>query len=77
MHELYLNNITELAHELTYQRYLLNQGQANTLFQELSIPEYIALHYLSRAAAEKDNETGKTYLRDIAAELKLSIPQAS
>ena len=42
MHELYLNNITELAHELTYQRYLLNQGQANTLFQELSIPEYIA-----------------------------------
>lgn len=77
MHELYLNNITELAHELTYQRYLLNQGQANTLFQELSIPEYIALHYLSRAAAEKDNETGKTYLRDIAAELKLSIPQTS
>lgn len=75
MHELYLNNITELAHELTYQRYLLNQGQANTLFQELSIPEYIALHYVSRAAGEKNEE--KTYLRDVAAELKLSIPQAS
>lgn len=77
MHESNLNNITELAHELTYQRYLLNQGQANTLFQELSIPEYIALHYLSRSAGEKDSETGKTYLRDIAAELKLSIPRAS
>lgn len=71
-----IQNLTELSHELTYHRYILNQGQADTLFQAISIPEYIALHHVIHSINEK-GDGDKTYLRDIADELKLSIPQAS
>lgn len=68
-------NIEELAHELTYHRYLLSQSQARGLIRELSIPQYIALQYVSRAAQGGDD--GRVYLRHVARELRLSIPQAS
>lgn len=68
-------NIEELAHELTYHRYLLNQSQARGLIRELSIPQYIALQYVSRAV--QGGDAGRVYLRDVARELRLSIPQAS
>ncbi len=71
------NNITDLSHELTYHRYMMNQGQMRGLFQELSIPEYIALHAIARSASEKGDSSEKTYLKDIAGELRLSISQAS
>ena len=60
-------NIEELAHELTYHRYLLNQSQARGLIRELSIPQYIALQYVSRAV--QGGDAGRV--------LRLSIPQAS
>lgn len=68
-------NIEELAHELTYHRYLLNQSQARGLIRELSIPQYIALQYVSRAV--QGGDAGRVYLRDVARELRLSIPQTS
>ena len=68
-------NIEELAHELTYHRYLLSQSQARGLIRELSIPQYIALQYVSRAV--QGGDAGRVYLRDVARELRLSIPQAS
>ena len=68
-------NIEELAHELTYHRYLLNQSQARGLIRELSIPQYIALQYVSRAV--QGGDAGRVYLRHVARELRLSIPQAS
>ena len=70
--------LTELSHELTYHRYMLNQGQTGTLFRDMSIPEYIALHHVLHAINEKGGGAdSKTYLQDIADELKLSIPQTS
>lgn len=68
-------NIEELAHELTYHRYMLNQSQARGLIRELSIPQYIALQYVSRAV--QGGDAGRVYLRDVARELRLSIPQTS
>lgn len=70
-------NLIELTHELTYHRYMLNQGQAQNLFKDVSIPEYIALHRISNSINEKNNDTGRTYLKDIADELRLTIPKAS
>ena len=60
-------NIEELAHELTYHRYLLNQSQARGLIRELSIPQYIALQYVSRAV--QGGDAGRVYLRDVAREV--------
>lgn len=72
-----VNNITELSNELTYHRYMLNQGQVHSLFKDISIQEYIALHNISLSISEKNDDSGRTYLKDIADELRLSIPQAS
>lgn len=72
-----VNNITELSNELTYHRYLLNQGQVHSLFKNISIQEYIALHNISLSISEKNDDSGRTYLKDIADELRLTIPQAS
>lgn len=68
----------ELSHELTYHRYMLSRGQTGALFRDMSIPEYIALHHVLHAISEKGGGTNsKTYLRDIADELKLTMPQTS
>ena len=70
-------NLTELSHELTYHRYMLNQGQVQSLFKDISIPEYIALHRISHSINEKNDGTDRTYLKDIADELRLTISKAS
>ncbi len=75
MHE--FNNITELSHELTYHRYMLNQGQVRGLFQNITIPEYIALHYILHSITEKGSGTNKAYLQDVANELRLPLSRAS
>ena len=66
--------ISELSNELTYHRYMLNQGQMGGLFKDITIPEYIALHGLARSVGEND---GRAYLSDIADELRLTVPQTS
>ncbi len=66
-------DFAELSNELNYHRYMLSQGEARGLFQNMSMSEYIALHKIT----EKNSEAGKTYLQDIAEELHLSIPKTS
>ena len=74
MHE--TRDITELSNELTYHRYVLNQGQVRSLFHDMSIPEYIALHSISKSITE-NGDSDRAYLRDLAQELRLTIPQTS
>lgn len=69
--------MTELSSELTYHRYLLNQGQMANLFREISVPEYIALHRISGSIFKNGNGSERTYLKEIAEELHLSIPKTS
>lgn len=59
--------IKKLSHELTYQRYLMNQGAIRDVFAKLSVSEYLVLHHIS----------GKTYLKDLAAKMQISIRHAS
>ena len=77
MHELNLNNIAELTHELTYYRYILNQGRTDSLFRDLALSEYVALDRVARSISEKGDAEARTYLQDLAETLKLSIPQTS
>lgn len=72
-----IKNITELSNELTYHRYMLGQGQVQNLFQDIAIPEYIALHRISHSINAKNDCTDRTYLKDIADELRLTVPKAS
>lgn len=72
-----VKRITELSNELTYHRYLLNQGQLQNLFKDISIPEYTALHIISRSITDQNDSTGRAYLKDIAEELHLTVPKTS
>ena len=67
-----MNTIKNLAYELTYHSYVLNKAKKLSLFRDISMREYIALHKISEM-----NSEGKIYLRELAANMQLSISQAS
>ena len=71
------NEIAKLAYELTYHRYLMNKGKARNLFIELEISEYIALHSIARVDSDNNDLSQKTYLRDLAEQLGMSISGVS
>lgn len=71
------NDIANLANELTYHRYMINQKQAQTLFKDIPISEYIALHSLFGSLPDGGEQVGKIYLSDISDNLGISITAAS
>ncbi len=73
--ELMTADIVSLSHELTYRRYLLNNGHISHFFQKISIPEYLALHFINETAQHSDS--GRTYLKDIADKMKRPVRQIS
>lgn len=70
-------DLTELSSELTYHRYMFNQGQTAGLFKDISVPEYIALHCISSSIARNGEGGQRTYLKEIAGELHLSVAKTS
>lgn len=71
------NEVLQLSNELTYRHYLMDRGKIKDIFRKVSIPEYIAL----QAIVEENNCSaiyfGKTYLKDLAERLQISIRQTS
>lgn len=70
-------DIVKLSHELTYQRYLFNREHIKDIFMEMSIPEYIALHYIASEGEELDIYSGRTYLKDLSIKLQMTMRQTS
>ena len=70
-------DISVLSHEITYRRYLLNKGKVKDLFENISIPEYIALHSIARESEESSIYGQKTYLKDTSAKMELTMRQTS
>ena len=70
-------DITKLSNELTYQRYLFNRNQMKQIFQKLSVPEYIALQNISEISKDSAIYSGRTYLKDLAESMHLTIRQTS
>lgn len=69
-------DIIKLTNELTYQRHLFNREYRKDVFMKMSIPEYIALQYI--AMEETSNiYSGRTYLKDLADKLQMSMRQIS
>lgn len=70
-------DVMKLSHELTYQRYLLNRGHIKDIFMKMSIPEYIALHFIALEEETSDIYSGRTYLKDLSVKLQMSMRQIS
>ena len=59
-----VSDVSMLSHELTYQRYLLNQGNIKQLFEKMSLPEYIALHNVAMESELSSIYGERTYLKE-------------
>lgn len=70
-------DIASLSNELTYRRYIMNKDQIRKLFKELSVPEYIALHNISTTDETSEIYSGRTYLKELADKMQLTIRQTS
>lgn len=70
-------DIAKLSNELTYHRYLMNKGQIHEFFVKLSIPEYIALHIIALESEVSEIYMGRTYLKELAEKMQLTIRQTS
>lgn len=70
-------DVTKLSHELTYQRYLFNREHIKDFFMKMSIPEYIALHYIVSEEEASDIYSGRTYLKDLSVKLQMTMRQTS
>lgn len=71
------NNIAKLSYELTYHNYIMNRDNARLLFKELSVSEYLLLHYLIKFTSESDAPKEKVYLMDLAENLKQPMREIS
>ena len=71
------DDITKLSNELTYRRYIMNKDQIRKLFKELTLSEYIALHNISTNNKTSDIYSGRTYLKELADKMQLTIRQTS
>ncbi|MGN0141722.1 MAG: MarR family winged helix-turn-helix transcriptional regulator [Roseburia sp.] len=72
------DDIANLSNELMYRRYIMNRDeQMRKLFQKITIPEYIALHSISAVNEISEIYSGRTYLKDLADKMQLTIRQIS
>lgn len=70
-------DITKLSNELTYRQYMMNRGKIKTLFQEVRIPEYIALQNILQNDESESIYGERTYLKELSEKMQLSIRQTS
>lgn len=67
----------EIAHEITYRRYLLSKDDAKFMFKDIHISEYIVLHYLCEHIESNSIYSGRIYLSEISEKLNLPIRKTS
>lgn len=68
-------DVAKLAYELTYHKFLMNKDKAHSLFQEMNVAEYIALHLISKTAEGQPENF--TYLTDLADKLEMPLSGVS
>ena len=69
-----MNNI---AHEITYRRYMLSRDDARFMFKDINISEYIVLHYMCERLENDSIYSGKIYLSELSEKLSLPIRATS
>lgn len=66
-----------LAHEITYRRYLLSKDDARYMFRDISIAEYIVLHFMCEQIESDSIYSDRIYLSEISEKLNLPIRKTS
>ena len=66
-----------LAHEITYRRYLLSRDDARYMFKNINIAEYIVLHFMCEQTESGSIYSDRIYLSEISEKLNLPIRKAS
>lgn len=67
-------DVLKLSNELTIRRYLFNKEQISRV---LSAPDYIALNIIRETETNEQIYSGRTYLKDLAEKMQLSMRQIS
>lgn len=67
-------DVLKLSNELTIRRYLFNKEQISRV---LSAPDYIALNIIRETEKNEQIYSGRTYLKDLAEKMQLSMRQIS
>lgn len=70
-------NTIDLANELIYRRYLMQNNRLLQSRKGLSTSEYVALHTIAQTAQKESIYAGRTYLKDLADKMQRSIHQIS
>ena len=70
-------DIVELTNELTFRRHRFNQEDVATFFHNVSIRDYLGLSTIRRIGRENSIYEGKTYLKELAERMQISIHQTS
>lgn len=71
------HEVAKLAYELTYHKYLMNKDKERSLFTQIGVSEYIALHSIARVSSDQNGPSERTYLKDLAEQLEQPIPSVS
>lgn len=71
------NEVAQLSSELTYRQYLMSKGKIREVFRKMEIPEYIALHAIAEKRKGDAICEERTYLKDLAEKMHLTIRQTS
>lgn len=69
--------LKNLAHEITYRRYLLSRDDARSMFRDINIAEYIVLHFMSEQIESDPIYSDRIYLSEISEKLNLPIRKTS
>ena len=70
-------DLTTLANEITYRKYLLEKVNVKKLFNGISVLDYNAMQAILRFNEKKENVTDRIYLRELSEELKIPISKVS
>ena len=70
-------DLTTLANEITYRKYLLEKVNVKKLFSGISVLDYNAMQAILRFNEKKKNVTDRIYLRELSEELKIPISKVS
>lgn len=70
-------DLTTLANEITYRKYLLEKVNVKKLFSGISVLDYNAMQAILRFNEKKENVSDRIYLRELSEELKIPISKVS
>lgn len=70
-------DIVKLSNEIIYHRYLINKNHVRDFTRKISVPEYIALYNIDVGRETSEIYSGRTYLKELAEKMQLTIRQTS